>query len=74
MSSPPKQSIGGSRRVLKAPALWVFVVAMVAAWCVGRLVPATWTVAKVLLDGQRDDETPDRLYYISRAANFRQSR
>ncbi|MCH8219189.1 MAG: hypothetical protein IH892_20720, partial [Planctomycetes bacterium] len=65
MSSPTEQSIGGLRRMLTAPALWVFVVAMVAAGCVGRLVPATWTVEKVLLDVQRDGETPDRLYYIS---------
>ena len=66
MSSPAKQSIGGWRRVLAAPALWVFVLAMVAAGCVGQLVPATWTVEKVLLDVQRDGETPDRLYYMSR--------
>ena len=66
MSSPPKQSIGGWRRLPTAPALWVFVLAMVAAGCVGRLVPATWTVEKVLLDVQRDGETPDRLYYMSR--------
>lgn len=66
MSSPPKQSIGGWRRLPTAPALWVFVLAMVAAGCVGRLVPATWTVEKVLLDVQRDAETPDRLYYMSR--------
>ncbi len=66
MSSPSEQLIRGLRLVPTAPALWVFVVAMVAAWCVGRLVPATWTVEKVLLDVQRDDETPDRLYYRSR--------
>ena len=66
MSSPTEQSIGGLRRLLTAPALWVFVVAMVAAGCVGRLVPATWTVEKVLLDVQRDGETPDSFYYISR--------
>ncbi len=40
---------------LKSPALGIFVVAMVAAFCVGYWVTPTWTVEKFSLEAQTDE-------------------
>ena len=46
------------------PAAWVFLIALVAAFCVGRYVPPTWTVEPITLDVAADED--GRLYYVQK--------
>jgi len=54
----------GLIRVIRTPAAWIFFIALLLSWWVGRTVPPTWTVEKVTINARHDEE--DRLYYIYR--------
>lgn len=56
----------GVVRLVRNPASWVFVVALLLAWYVGRNVAPTWVVEKVTLDVKTD--AAGQLYYTSRGA------
>lgn len=55
---------GGLLRILKTPATWIFVVALVASYFVGVHVKPTWIVSRVALDVHKDDS--GSLYTIQR--------
>lgn len=51
-------------RVIKSPALWVFIVCLGVAYYVGKNTPPTWTVNKITLDVHINDQGEP--YYIYR--------
>jgi len=55
--SPPRW-----RRLVTSSAGWLFLIALGAAFYVGRYVPATWTVERVAIDMRTDDQ--GRFYYV----------
>ncbi len=55
---------GGIIRIIKTPATWVFLLALIVATYVGAAVGPTWVVERVTLDVRTADD--GRLYYIER--------
>ncbi len=55
---------GGIMRIIKTPATWVFLVAMLVAGYVGAYVGPTWVVERITLDVLVAED--GRLYYIER--------
>ena len=49
-------------RLLKKPACWLFVLALLGSLLIGRLMTPTWAVEKINLDVQTDPQ--NRLFYI----------
>ncbi len=47
---------GGIIRIMRTPATWVFLVALFAAWYVGKHVQPTWVVEQVALETRIDSE------------------
>ena len=49
-------------RVLRSPALWVFVILLITAFAVGEQVTPTWTADRISLDLQTDAQGPYFIY------------
>lgn len=57
---------GGIGRMLRAPATWIFLAALLAGWYTGQYIPPTWVAERVTLDVHTADD--GSLYYIFRDA------
>ncbi len=55
---------GGSLRILKTPATWIFLISLIVAWYVGRHVSPTWVSSSVTMDVQTAED--GRLFTIQR--------
>lgn len=62
--SPPgdEGSLAGLMRVLRTPATWLFLAAVIGAFLIGKYVPPTWSVERITLD-VKTDEPSGQLYY-----------
>jgi Na+/H+ antiporter NhaC len=57
---------GGLLRIVRTPATWVFLIAILLAWYVGGNVPPTLVLERVTLDVKKDES--GRLFYVQREA------
>jgi len=51
----------GLRNIVTQPGTWLFIIALVTAFIVGRYIPPKWTVEKISLDVHTDED--GQLYY-----------